>query len=119
MYPDISPQCIRILERCSKPIRGGVNTSVASIGHVRVDHCHAHVRVTQKIPRQTNVEESQALALLLTYHRQLPRITINAFRLAVGDDKGVAKEDSEHAVGGDGVGLDDQHHAGLEHLLTL
>ena len=52
-------------------------------------------------------------------HRQLPRITINAFRLAVGNDERVAEEDAEHAVGGDGVGLDDQHHAGLKHLFVV
>ena len=119
MCADISSQCIRILERCSKAIRGGVDTSAASIESVRVDHCHAHVRVTQKIARQTNVEESHALARLLTYHRHFPRITINTLRLAVGDDERVAEEDAEHAVGGDGVGLYDQHHAGLEHPLVL
>ena len=31
----------------------------------------------------------------------------------------MAEEDAEHAVGGDGVGLDHEHHAGLEHLLVL
>ena len=105
--------------RCSQQIRWGVNTSAASIENVRVDHCHAHVRVTQKIPRQTNVEESKALALLLTYHRHLPRITVDALRLAVGNNERVAKEDAEHAVGGDGIRFDDQHHAGLEHLLAF
>src|SRR5262245_24067936 len=43
----------------------------------------------------------------LTYHRQLPRIAVDALRLTVCDDECVAEEDAEHAVGGDGVGLDD------------
>ena len=56
---------------------------------------------------------------LLVHNGQLPRITIDAFRVAVGNNESMAEEDAEHAVGGDGVGLDDQHHAGLKHLLVL
>ena len=40
-------------------------------------------------------------------HRQLPRIAVDALRFSLCDDECVAEENSEHAVGGDGVGLDD------------
>src|SRR5512140_969966 len=55
----------------------------------------------------------------LRNHRQLPGIAVDAFRFAVGNNKRVAEEYSEHAVGGDGIRLNHEHHAGLEHLFVL
>src|SRR4051794_33050363 len=34
----------------------------------------------------------------------------------VGDDEGMAEENTEHAVGGNRIGLGHDDHAGLEHL---
>src|SRR5712692_2382321 len=59
------------------------------------------------------------LLSILTHHCELPGKIIDTFRRAFGDDEGVAEEDAEHTVGGDGVGLDHQNHAGLKFLLEL
>src|SRR4029434_1686228 len=57
--------------------------------------------------------------MLLTCHRELPGISVNALRLSLRNNEGVTKEDAELAVGGDRVGLNHQHDAGLKHLLVL
>src|SRR4030095_12109969 len=57
--------------------------------------------------------------MLLTCHREIPGISVNALRLSLRNNECVTKEDAELAVGGDRVGLNHQHHAGLKHLLVL
>ena len=44
--------------------------------------------------------EAYVFVMVLSYHRQLPRIAVDALRFAFGDDKCVAEEDVEPAVGG-------------------
>jgi hypothetical protein len=55
VYEDISPQCIGITDGRSKPIRRAVNAATATIQDVRVDHCRAHVFVTQEFLNCPNV----------------------------------------------------------------
>src|SRR4029450_1776827 len=62
---------------------------------------------------------SRAFCMLLTCHRELPGISVNALRLSLRNNEGVTKEDAELAVGGDRIGLNHQHRAGLKHLLVL
>jgi len=81
VHEDISPQCIGITDGRSNPIRRAVNAATATIQDVRVDHCRAHVFVTQEflncpniatIFKQVGCERmTQGVIILLT--NSLPR----------------------------------------------
>ena len=45
VYEDISPRCIGIMDRCSKPVRRAVNAATAPIQNVCVNHCGVYVSV--------------------------------------------------------------------------
>src|SRR3989338_5804711 len=49
VYEDISPSCIRLMDRYSKPIRRTVNSMSTSVQNMRVDHRGAYILVAQKL----------------------------------------------------------------------
>jgi len=49
VYEDISPRCIGIMDRWSKPIRRAVNAATAAIQNVRIDHRGADISVPRKL----------------------------------------------------------------------
>ena len=55
MYGDISPPCIRLMDRCSKPVRRTENPTAATIQNMCVNHGCRHILVAQKLLNSSNV----------------------------------------------------------------